>query len=122
MTPRQGGHVARLPKKLITAALVGSVVVFYFLPRRAEYVGDFLTESRSARLEKSVKQLVVDRIKNEICPVTELCAYEPLQWNEISPVDSSSFTVVHTFRMNQEERRYLFRTSSQSIDEIHRIR
>ncbi len=111
-----------MPSKLIVALLAGAVVVFYFLPRRAEMVGNILSERGNERRISEVKKAVVERIQREICAPTDLCAYEALQWNEISPVDSIRFTVVHTFRVNSEERRYLFQATAEKVDEVHRIR
>jgi hypothetical protein len=112
----------KLPYKLLIFVAMGGYFYLYGLPKRAKFVSLILREHREANREQTIKDLAEEKVRAEICPISDLCEYRPILWRDFQSEDSVSAAIVHEFYSNGNKQVYLFRMRYGVLTEIHDLR
>ena len=112
----------RIPVKLVVFTVVFAAFWIHLGPKRAELATRIIRGKKAARLEDSVRHLVQEKIRREICRFEDLCEYRPQGWERISPIDAHSAEAFHNFYVDGNLRKYLFRVRHGSVSEAIDLR
>ena len=72
--------------------------------------------------QDSVKSVVENRIREDVCPIADLSEYRGHDWSDYGKVDASTSTITHTFTCDAKERKFLFRIRDGIVSEIVDLR
>lgn len=108
----------RVPFKLIVFALAFGFFWIHLAPKRAELVSSILRRKRMAVFEDSIKVLVEERIRADICSWEDLCEYRPLAWEAVGRTDAHGAEAVHRFYTDGRLRKFLFRIRNGAVSEV----
>ena len=111
-----------LPYKFMVFVAMCGFFYLYGLPKRVKFVSHLMSQNRDGNREEIIKGLAEDRIRAEICPISDLCEYRPIGWRDFQSEDSLSAAIVHEFYSNGNKQVYLFRMRYGTLSEIHDLR
>jgi hypothetical protein len=97
---------------------VGSLFYLYGLPKKANFVSQLLGTARNQSREEKLKVLAEEKVRNEICPISDLCDYRPIHWTDFSSPDTASASIVHEFYADEKKMKFLFRMRHGNLDEV----
>jgi hypothetical protein len=111
-----------LPYKFLLFVAVGGFFYLFGLPKRIDFVSKLMKNNRDTNREETIKGLVEDKVRGEICPISDLCEYRPIAWRDFQSEDSMSAAIVHEFYSNGNRQTYMFRMRYGALSEIHDLR
>jgi hypothetical protein len=111
-----------LPYKFLLFVAMGGFFYLFGLPKRVDFVSKLMKTNRDTNREEIIKGLVEDRVREEICPISDLCEYRSIAWRDFQSEDSLSGAIIHEFYSNGNKQTYLFRMRYGTLSEIHDLR
>ncbi len=113
--------MAQIPTKFLLFVAAGGFFYVFGLPKRADFVNHLLRKARSENREENLKVLVEDKIRGEICSISDMCEYRPAGWREFQMEDSTSASVTHEFYADGVKKVFLFRMRYGAISEVIKL-
>jgi hypothetical protein len=110
----------RIPVKLLFFLAVAGFFYGFVLPKKAAFSYELIKTFRGGPVsgEDSVKAMVEARIRADICPQADLSEYHPVGWSDYAAGGEGEAMIIHRFRCDAQDRKFLFRVRYGVVSEI----